>query len=133
MWLHRVDPVRGQLELFVDFLGRTDEHVGSLVSGDGIVRSALSVDIVIAVADTGVGIPQTDRERLFRPFEKGAGGEGPGGTASGKNDSGATGPGLGLTLVRNFVELHGGTVEVKSAAGRGTTVTCRLPIQLTDA
>ena len=92
-----------------------------------------SDDIVIAVADTGVGIPQTDRERLFRPFEKGAGGEGAGGTASGKDDSGATGPGLGLTLVRNFVELHGGTVEVKSAAGRGTTVTCRLPIQRTDA
>lgn len=87
-------------------------------------------DIVIAVSDTGVGIPQADRERLFRPFEKGA--------AANSNDGGSSqdaktdGPGLGLTLVRNFVEMHGGEVEVKSASGRGTTVICRLSQQDTE-
>jgi signal transduction histidine kinase len=74
-------------------------------------------DIIIAVSDTGVGFPQAERDRLFRPFEKGDAADG------------ADGPGLGLTLVRNFVELHGGQVDVKSAAGRGTTVACRLSAQ----
>ncbi|MBC8338846.1 MAG: PAS-domain containing protein [Alphaproteobacteria bacterium] len=73
-------------------------------------------DIVLIVADTGAGIPKDDRERLFRPFEKG------------KDATGdSTGAGLGLSLVRNFIELHGGSVDIKSPPGRGTTVTCRLP------
>ena len=37
------------------------------------------------------------------------------------------GPGLGLSIVRSFVELHGGTVAIESAAGEGTVVTCLLP------
>jgi signal transduction histidine kinase/PAS domain-containing protein len=73
-------------------------------------------DLILIVADTGIGIPQADRERIFRPFEKGS-------VANGE----ATGAGLGLSLVRNFIELHGGSVDVKSPAGRGTTITCRLP------
>ncbi len=77
-------------------------------------------DLLITVADTGIGIPQADRERVFRPFEQGAGP----GDSQGADKSGA---GLGLTLVRNFIQLHGGTVDVKSPPGRGTTITCRLP------
>jgi signal transduction histidine kinase len=38
------------------------------------------------------------------------------------------GTGLGLSLVRSFVELHGGTVSIDSAVGRGTTVTCVFPL-----
>ena len=38
-----------------------------------------------------------------------------------------SGKGLGLSLVRKFIELHAGTVELKSQIGRGTTVTCRIP------
>jgi signal transduction histidine kinase len=73
-------------------------------------------DLLIVVADTGIGIPQADRERVFRPFEQGAG-----------EDADKSGTGLGLSLVSNFIQLHGGTVDVKSPPGRGTTVTCRLP------
>jgi signal transduction histidine kinase len=39
------------------------------------------------------------------------------------------GPGLGLSLVRSFVELHGGTVTIDSVLGQGTTVTCTFPLQ----
>jgi signal transduction histidine kinase len=44
------------------------------------------------------------------------------------NGSRRRGPGLGLPIVKSFVELHHGTVEIASAVGRGTTVTCRLPL-----
>ena len=73
-------------------------------------------DLLITVADTGIGIPQADHERVFRPFEQGAG------PAADKS-----GGGLGLSLVRKFIQLHGGTVDVKSPPGRGTTITCHLP------
>ena len=70
-------------------------------------------DLILIVADTGLGIPRYDRERVFQPFEKG--------------DKTGAGAGLGLSLVRNFIQLHGGNVDVKSPPGRGTTITCRLP------
>ena len=57
---------------------------------------------------------------MFRPFEKGAGPV----DSQGTDKSGA---GLGLSMVRNFIQLHGGTVDVKSPPGRGTTIICRLP------
>jgi signal transduction histidine kinase len=38
------------------------------------------------------------------------------------------GPGIGLSLVRSFVELHGGTVTISSVVGQGTTVTCSFPL-----
>ena len=79
-------------------------------------------DLIITVADTGIGIPQADRERVFKPFEQGSD------PATDKS-----GAGLGLSLVRNFIELHGGSVDVKSPPGRGTTITCRLPAKPQDA
>ncbi len=78
-------------------------------------------DLIITVADTGIGIPQGDRERVFKPFDQG------GDPATDKS-----GAGLGLSLVRNFIELHGGGVDVKSPSGRGTTITCRLPANTGD-
>jgi signal transduction histidine kinase len=38
------------------------------------------------------------------------------------------GPGIGLSLVRSFVDLHGGTVAISSVVGQGTTVTCSFPL-----
>jgi signal transduction histidine kinase len=43
-----------------------------------------------------------------------------------------SGAGLGLSLVKSLIELHGGTVTIDSAAGRGTTITCRLPTALRE-
>jgi signal transduction histidine kinase len=69
--------------------------------------------LLLSVADTGIGIPAADQARALEKFEPGA--------------KGAGGTGLGLSLVRTLVELHGGAVELASAPGRGTRVTCRLP------
>ena len=69
--------------------------------------------LLLTVADTGVGIPLADQARVFEKFERGV------------RQSGA---GLGLSLVKSLIELHAGTVEIKSASAQGTRITCRLPV-----
>ena len=71
--------------------------------------------IIISVLDTGVGIPADDRERVFGKFEKA------------NTQLRQSGAGLGLSLVKSFVELHGGRVEIFSDAKDGTRVSCFLP------
>jgi signal transduction histidine kinase len=72
---------------------------------------------VLSVRDEGPGIPPDDQARIFEPF----------GRAHGANRL-ARGWGLGLALVRGCAEAHGGTLELDSRAGRGTTFTLRLPV-----
>lgn len=86
-------------------------------------------DVLITVSDTGIGIPQADLERVFRGFERDRAGTGEPGSKGGETGRGA---GLGLTMVKSFVELHGGSVAIKSAPNRGTHVTCRFPATGTE-
>ena len=79
--------------------------------------------IEISVTDNGPGIPVADQSRIFEPFERGLG-------ESRQGGAGRTGAGLGLTLVKNIVELHGGTIRLESAEARGTTIAIRLPLQM---
>jgi len=71
--------------------------------------------VIFAVTDRGPGIPPEVLEKVFDWFE------------SHPLGSQHRGPGLGLSLVRSFVELHGGTVSITSVVGEGTTVTCTFP------
>jgi signal transduction histidine kinase len=72
--------------------------------------------VVFSVTDQGPGIPSHVLEKVFDWFETHSLG------------SQHRGPGIGLSLVRSFVELHGGTVAINSAVGQGTTVTCTFPL-----
>jgi signal transduction histidine kinase len=72
--------------------------------------------IEIAVTDTGPGISLEDQKRLFRPFSR-----------VGRESDNQEGTGLGLVITRRLVELHGGTIEVSSELGRGSTFVVRLP------
>lgn len=83
-----------------------------------ILARAEAQNILISVRDSGIGISRDDQERLFAPFQRGATT-----TAHGA----AAGPGLGLSLVRNIAQLHGGTVSMESELGEGTIVTISLP------
>ncbi len=73
-------------------------------------------NITFSVTDSGPGIPPDVKDKVFDWFE------------SHSNGSRHRGAGLGLSLVRSFVELHGGKVRVDSIVGKGTTVTCDFPI-----
>ncbi len=74
-------------------------------------------ELLLSVADTGVGIPVEEHGRVFDKFIRGPG------------NPRQAGAGLGLSLVRSLVELHGGRIELASELDRGTKVTCRIPLE----
>src|SRR5262245_16187118 len=80
------------------------------VPKDGLVE--------VSVTDTGIGIAPEDQEKVFEEFRQV-------GTAAKKVE----GTGLGLTLCRKFVELHGGRIWVKSEVGVGSTFTFTIPVR----
>jgi len=74
----------------------------------------------ISVNDTGIGIEQEDQSRILEPFERAHGG-------SSEKRGARRGAGLGLSLVKNIAALHGGTINLVSKPGEGTSVTLFLP------
>lgn len=74
------------------------------------------VDIVIQVTDKGVGIPEAEMPRIFAKYFRAS------------TSGGIPGSGLGLSLVKQFIELHKGTIGLESQVGVGTIVTVRLPV-----
>ena len=92
--------------------------VGFSPAGSAVTLSAQrrADELVFLVTDKGPGIPADMKDRVFDWFET---------HPLGSHHRGA---GLGLSIVRSFVELHGGTVTLDSAVGEGTTVTCTFPL-----
>ncbi len=72
--------------------------------------------LVLRVRDEGIGIPEADLAHLFEPFHRAA------------NVGTISGTGLGLTIIKESVELHGGTLSVASQVGIGTTFTVNIPL-----
>jgi signal transduction histidine kinase len=95
--------------------------VGFSPGGETVTFTAqrLNDAVMFSVTDRGPGIPDDVQDKVFDWFETHSLG------------SRHRGTGLGLSLVRSFVELHGGSVTLESAVGRGTTVTCVFPLDQT--
>lgn len=75
--------------------------------------------VCLTVADTGIGISPENREKIFSPFFR-----------ADKSRSRATGgAGLGLALVKDIAQLHGGTVQVEESSAQGTKMALRLPVK----
>jgi len=74
--------------------------------------------ILVSVTDDGAGMSREEREQLFKPFFRG--------------DHPQRGTGLGLTIVKHVIEMHGGKVYVDTTLGRGTTLLFTLPKEAKD-
>jgi signal transduction histidine kinase len=84
-----------------------------------VLASMNGKNVEIAVRDTGIGIAPEDQASLFEEFKQ----------VGRDYTRKAEGTGLGLALTKRFVELHGGTIKVESAAGKGSTFTVYLPVR----
>lgn len=82
-----------------------------------VTARQIGEEIELTVADSGAGMPQSFLPTAFDRFVSRGGGAARGGA------------GLGLSIVKSFVELHGGSVDLTSVEGKGTTVSVRLPLR----
>ena len=88
----------------------------------GLTATAADGVITIAVSDTGIGIAPEDQAAIFEEFRQ-----------VGRDDARKQeGTGLGLTLAKKFVELHGGRIWVQSQVGQGSTFSFTLPVRLDE-
>ncbi|MDX6733748.1 MAG: hypothetical protein QOC54_3696, partial [Baekduia sp.] len=88
----------------------TDEH-GTLTLAAGASPSGVRIE----VSDTGRGMSSAELEHVFERFSRGSG------------STGTPGTGLGLSIVKSLVDLHGGTIDVSSTPGQGTSFAITLP------
>jgi two-component system phosphate regulon sensor histidine kinase PhoR len=116
-----VDPDR-----MAQLLGNLISNAVKFTPDGGKVEVSLGMDedqAVLSVADTGVGIPAADRERIFERFFR---------TATATRQV-IPGTGLGLAIAKDIVEAHHGTIAVDSDEGRGSTFLIRIPRQACPA
>ena len=78
--------------------------------------------IIISVKDTGIGIAQEDKKRIFGRFLQ----------VDDTSHRNSEGSGIGLSLVKSFVEMHGGKITVESTYGKGSNFIIKLPIIIID-
>lgn len=89
-------------------------------NSDLVEATRQEVTLEFSVRDTGIGIPVEKLGGLFNPFTQ----------ADGSTTRRFRGSGLGLTICKNLVDLMGGTIEVESEPGRGSTFSFKLPFQV---
>ncbi|ATX82375.1 diguanylate cyclase (GGDEF) domain-containing protein [Mariprofundus ferrinatatus] len=105
----KFSPEGGEVTIVVNF------DKASFISGEEELYASLS----IAVYDQGIGISPEDQKIIFNPFEQ----------VDGSHSRNFEGTGLGLTLTKQLIEMHGGTITVESAVGQGSCFTFTLPVE----
>jgi two-component system phosphate regulon sensor histidine kinase PhoR len=83
-----------------------------------VAAKANGQHVTIEVSDNGIGIPQDDVPRIFERFYRV--------DRSRSRDMGGTG--LGLSIVKHVAQVHGGTIDVESTPGKGSTFRLKLPV-----
>ena len=115
-------PVRCDVGAMAQAISNLLDNAVKYSNGSGAVKvDALrdGEDVAIRVADEGIGIPRSELVRIFEKFYR----------VNGERDPERKGIGLGLTLVREIVEAHGGSVDVESRLGHGSVFTLRIPTE----
>lgn len=117
-----IPPVNGDRDRLLQVFGNLVDNALAFTPSGGLGEMAAMADgpwVVATVRDSGPGIPPDELPRIFERFyrvEK-----------SRARTDGGRGAGLGLAIVRELVEAHGGTISVASPPGEGATFTVRLP------
>ena len=86
----------------------------------GVILDQDGRDAIITVWDTGIGIDEEDVPRIFDRFFRV--------DKARSRETGGTG--LGLSITRDIINMHGGSIDVHSVAGEGTTFTVRFPLDM---
>jgi two-component system phosphate regulon sensor histidine kinase PhoR len=113
-------PLWGDIQSFQEILQNLLDNAVRYTPSGGRIRveaRAEGSEDVISVADTGIGIPKADQDRIFERFYRA--------DAARSRESGGTG--LGLSIVKHLVEVHGGRIRVESEVGQGATFHIYLP------
>jgi two-component system OmpR family sensor kinase len=111
-------PMAGDAKLLFQVFSNVLSNAIKYSPDGGVIAmdAAMTTDeVVVAIADHGIGIPESDLDRLFERYHRGS------------NVSGIVGTGVGLYLVKMVVDMHGGAVAVESKEGEGARFTIRLP------
>ena len=103
---------RATVNLLTNAVKYSPDHTEITVS-----VAAQEAQFILAVADQGYGISAEDQRRLFERYRR----------FSTPGQPKAAGAGLGMVFVKTVVEKHGGSINVASEPGRGTTITLMLP------
>lgn len=109
---------RGDMTLLYHILTSILSNAIKYSPEDGNINISLETNpdkVTVLIQDDGIGIPEQDQDRLFEPYFRAS------------NVETIQGTGLGLKIVKDCVELHGGTIEVDSSVEQGTTFFVRLP------
>jgi signal transduction histidine kinase len=89
-------------------------------NGHVSIRVSYSAEsVIVSITDTGIGISSEDKKKLFKPFSQ----------IDASISRRYEGTGLGLALVKELIELHGGKIWVESEAGKGSTFSFKLPVK----
>ena len=113
-------PAEGQTDCAQSPEQRAQVHAGGIGHDRGVVRCAGTGRIGIAVRDTGVGIAPDDQREGIRRLS----------SARQLAGTGYGGTGLGLSICRRLSQMLGGTIDLDSEVGKGSTFTLRLPARL---
>jgi len=114
-------PIRGDASLLHDVLQNLLDNAIQYTPAGGRIKLEASVgvnDATVTIADSGIGIPLADQERIFERFYR----------VDAARSREAGGTGLGLSIAKHIVEAHGGRLWVESAVGRGSKFSFSIPL-----
>lgn len=114
-------PIRGDASLLHDVLQNLLDNAIQYTPAGGCIKLEASVgtnDATVTIADSGIGIPLADQERIFERFYR----------VDAARSREAGGTGLGLSIAKHIVEAHGGRLWVESAVGRGSKFSFSIPL-----
>jgi signal transduction histidine kinase len=115
-------PVSGDKERLSQLIGNLISNALKFTPAGGSVIARTFLDggrAVVEIADTGIGIPPGEQSRLFQRFFR----------SSTATEQAIPGTGLGLVISRAIAEAHGGTIDVTSLPGEGTTFRVEIPLE----